>query len=91
MTKTLTVEMSEGTYATLWNAILKTGDKNSLSLFKEVIRKIKFGDIYYYTMSKDLLFGFVYEIEKSGNLEKANMILKNCRKEGYHHKYYTFN
>jgi hypothetical protein len=91
MTKTPMVEMSEGTYATLWNAIVKTNDKDSLSLFKEVIHSESVNSIPYYTMAKDLLLGFIGEIEKSGNLKDANMILKNAHKSGYFRKYYTFN
>lgn len=89
MTRHVTVEMSEGTYATLWNAIIKTGDKNSELLFHEVVRMYK-TPVCYYTIAKDLLFGFIEEIEKSGDLYHANMILKNCRKEGYYRAHYTF-
>jgi hypothetical protein len=87
MTKTPMLEMSEGTYATLWNALVKTGDNDAVSLFKEVVHK-QITPVLHYAVAKDLLFGFIDDIVKSGDLYHANMILKNCRNGGYHKKYY---
>jgi len=89
MVKQITLEMSEGTYTTLWNAIVKAGNTNALSLLKDATR-LQSVPVRHYTIAKDLLFGFVDDIIKSGDMYHANMILKNCRKEGYHYNHYTF-
>lgn len=89
MVKRAQIEMSEGTYATLWSAIVKTGDDDALSLLKEVARQ-QTVPVLHYTMEKELLFGFVDDIVKSGDVYHANMILKNSHNSGYFRKHYTF-
>lgn len=83
------VEFSEGTYKALWFAIVKGGDKDSLSLWHTVVHQYTY-PVLYYTMEKGLLQGFLDEIKNNNvtNLD-ISMILHNCRKKGYHYKHYS--
>ena len=79
------VEFSEGTYITLWNAILKTGDKDLLDFWKEQVQK-ETTPVLHYTIIKEYLNGFLNEL-KFVNID-SDMILHNCHKKGYHQKHY---
>jgi hypothetical protein len=81
------VEFSEGTYKTLWNAILKTGDKDLLDFWKEQVRKETI-PVLHYTIIKEYLNGFLFNLTTHNNDFDSYMILNNCHKEGYHKKHY---
>jgi hypothetical protein len=83
------LEFTDGTYAMLWSAILKTEDKNLLRLFKQSIHKIT-TPVMHYTVEKILLFNFLNNIQKFNIPCDIDKILFNCNKEGYYKKHYSF-
>lgn len=87
MRKIQYVEFSEGTYAALWSAVIKTGDENGKALFKEVVKR-EDTPVAHYVIAKDLLFGFLDDIRNANVPCDINMILKNCNKRGYYAKHY---
>lgn len=83
------VEFADGTYAMLWSAILKTGDKETLRVFKQSIHKIK-TPVMHYELEKILLFNFLNIIQKNNVPCDIDKIIFNCNPEGYYKKHYTF-
>jgi hypothetical protein len=88
MVKLTKVEFSEGTYKTLWTAIHKTGDEDLMRFFKEQAHKETEPVLHYY-MIKEYLFGFLDAITKAKVEIDINMVLHNCRKNGYHGQYHV--
>jgi len=81
------VEFTEGTYKALWNAIVKTGDKDLLSFWKEQVQK-ETVPVLHYVIIKEYLFGFLDAL--TSDRIDINAILHNCKKYGYHKKHYSF-
>ena len=88
MVKRTIVEFTEGTYKALWSAIVKTGDKELLAFWNEQIHKETEPVLHYYII-KEYLFGFLDALREAKSDIDINMVLKNCRKNGYHYKYYS--
>ncbi len=88
VTKWKHVEFSEGTYAALWLAVTKTGDADTLSLFKEVVHMVE-SPVLHYTVETNLLYGFVDDIRKYKVDCDINMIFHNCHNKGYFRKHYS--
>ena len=88
MVKRIKVEFSEGTYKTIWAAIVKTKDKDLLSFWKEHVEKVE-NPVLHYTIIKEYLFCILDDLRTTDVVFDINQVLKNCRKSGYHKKYYT--
>jgi hypothetical protein len=83
------LEFADGTYATLWSAILKTNDKDVLDLFKKSLQSSKV-PVWHHSIEKVVLMYLLTVIQK--NLVKCDVekILHNCNPEGYYKEHYTF-
>ena len=82
------VEFSEGTYKSVWLAIVKTKDNDLLEFFKEQVEKVP-DPVIHYTMIKDYIYDILIDLEKQKTELDINQVLKNLRKYGYHKKYYS--
>jgi hypothetical protein len=83
------VEFADGTYAMLWSAILKTGDKDVLVLFKKSLQSSKV-PVWHHKIEKNLLTYLLTVIQKNNVRCDIDKILHNCNSEGYYEEHYTF-
>lgn len=89
MTKHQIVVLNETAYSALWGGIVKTGDEDSKRFVKEIVHQQKApNEKYYYTVEKNILFGFIDEIVEAKVDCDVNIILHNTySKRDFNRKY----